>query len=108
MHDEDLQTDPLFAGLTRPATVAGVPLTAFVIEALIVIVAFLASHNIFTFLLAIPLHGALYALSAKDPGIFHELLLAAQTNAPVQNRSVWDGAASFSPLRVRRKLTLAR
>lgn len=102
MQDEELHTDPLFAGLTRPATVAGVPLTAFVIEALIVIVAFLASKNIFTFLLAIPLHGALYALSAKDSGIFHELLLAAQTNAPVQNRSVWEGAASFSPLKLRK------
>lgn len=103
MVEEDLQTDPLFAGLTRPATVFGVPITAFVIEALIVIVAFLASHNIFTFLLALPLHGALYALSAKDAGIFHELLLAMQTNAPVQNRKIWGGGASFSPLPLRRK-----
>ncbi len=99
---EELQTDPLFLGLTRPTTALGIPIGAFILEAMVVVIAFLASHNIFTMLIALPLHAGLYAISAKDGGIFHEVFLAVRTNAPAQNRKLWR-AASYSPMPAMRK-----
>ena len=66
----DVYTDVLFVGLTRPATMLGIPLTAFVIEFMATGNIFLAVGNPLYLLLALPIHAVLYLISANDPGAF--------------------------------------
>ncbi|HNW00468.1 MAG TPA: VirB3 family type IV secretion system protein, partial [Burkholderiaceae bacterium] len=49
---QDLHTDVLFVGLTRPATLWGIPLVAFVIEFMTTVLIFLAVGNPLYLLLA--------------------------------------------------------
>ena len=54
---QDVYTDPLFVGLTRPATMWGIPYTAFVIEFMATTLIFLAIGNPIYLVLAVPIHG---------------------------------------------------
>jgi len=94
---QDVYTDPLFVGLTRPATMWGVPYLAFVAEFMAVVLIFLGVGNPLYLLLAAPIHGILYLISANDPGIFHSIYIWTQTTGRCRNTRFW-GAASFSPL----------
>jgi type IV secretion system protein VirB3 len=98
---QDVQTDVLFVGLTRPATVAGIPYTAFVAEVMIAALVFLALGNPFSLLLAVPVHAALFLISANDPGVFDALFMWVKTFGRCRNARFW-GAASFSPLPYRK------
>lgn len=95
--EEQIVVDPLFVGLTRPATVWGVPYTGVVIEALIVSIVFLAVGNPLYLLLAVPIHGILYAIGSHDPGIFDSIGMSAKTIWRCRNARFWNGAASFAP-----------
>lgn len=95
--EQRIVVDPLFVGLTRPATMWGVPYTGVVIEVLIVAIIFLAIGNPLYLLLVIPIHGVLYAIGAHDPGIFDSIAMSAKTSWKCRNRRFWNGAASFSP-----------
>lgn len=94
---QDVYTDPLFVGLTRPATMVGIPYTAFVIEVMATTLIFLAVGNPLYLALAVPIHGALYLISANDPGIFNSIFVWMKTIGRCRNSRFW-GAASFSPL----------
>ena len=94
---QDVYTDPLFVGLTRPATMWGIPYMAFVIEFMATTIVFLAVGDPFYLLLAVPIHGVLYLISANNPGVFSSILLWMNTNGRCRNSGFW-GAASFSPL----------
>lgn len=95
--NQDVHTDPLFVGLTRPAVVFGIHYYAFVAEVLIAAIIFLAVGNPFYLLLVLPIHGVLYLVSNNDPGKFGALAIWSKTIARSQNTAFW-GAASFSPL----------
>lgn len=97
MEDDDLQIDPLFVGLTRPATVAGVNYFAFVFEVIAIAVIFLGTANVLYLLLVIPLHGVLYLITAKDAGAFGSIEQWVKTSGRCRNRAFWK-ATSFSPL----------
>jgi type IV secretion system protein VirB3 len=98
MYDtEDVKTDDLFIALTRPPTIFGVPYGAAVLEAIVVLTVFLAIGNPLYLLLAVPVHGLLYAVGAADPRIFDALFLWLKTVGRCQNAGLW-GAATFSPL----------
>jgi len=94
---QDVYIDPLFVGLTRPATMWGIPYNAFVIEFIGTTLIFLAIGNPLYLALAIPIHGLLYLASASDPGVFSSMFMWIKTNGRCRNSRFW-GAASFSPL----------
>lgn len=94
---EDVYLDDLFVGLTRPATMWGIPYHAFVVEFMATTLIFLAVGNPVYLALAIPIHGILYLLSAHDPGVFNSVFLWMKTIGRSLNTRFW-GAASFSPL----------
>lgn len=98
---DDIQVDPLFVGLTRPATLFGVPMSAFLAEFFIVILVFLAVGNPLYLLSAVPLHGIVYLLSAENPRVFAEVWIWMQTTARCQNGKFWNGV-SFSPRKTKR------
>ena len=92
----DLHTDVLFVGLTRPATLWGIPLVAFVIEFMTTVLIFLAVGNPLYLLLAAPIHAILYLISAQDPGVFSAIFMWMKTVGRCRNTRFW-GSASFSP-----------
>jgi type IV secretion system protein VirB3 len=94
---KDLCIDPLFVGLTRPATIWGIPYTAFVIEFMSTTLIFLAVGNPLYLGIAIPIHGILYLICASDIGVFGSIVVWMQTIGRCRNIRYW-GAASFSPL----------
>ena len=98
---DDVYTDPLFVGLTRPATMWGIPYTAFVFEFMGTMLVFLAVGNPLYFLVAIPIHAILYLMTAQDPTVFDALLVWVKSNGRCRNTRFW-GAASFSPLPMRK------
>ena len=98
---QHIYSDPLFVGLTRPATIAGIPYAAFVVEVMVTTLVFLAVGNPLYLLLAAPIHAMLYLVSAHDPGIFNSLWVWMNTNGRCRNTRFW-GAASFSPLPTRK------
>lgn len=94
---QDVQTDLLFVGLTRPATMWGIPYVAFIVEFMATTLIFLSVGNPFYLLLAVPIHGVLYLVSANDPGIFGSIHLWMKTIGRCRNTRFW-GAASFAPI----------
>jgi type IV secretion system protein VirB3 len=94
---QDLTTDELFVGLTRPATMWGIPYSAFVLVFLATAVIFLAIGNPLWLLMAVPIHGILFVVSASDPAFFSSLFIWMKTIGRCRNSLFW-GAASFSPL----------
>ncbi len=92
MDDEPLMT-PLVRGLTRSPTLWGVPYMYFMLNGMIVSVVFLASKNLFAFLLAAPIHLLGIILILKEPKIF-EILSVRAFKCPPRSRSFW-GAASY-------------
>ena len=94
--DEIIKVDTLFVGMTRPATVWGVPYTAVAMEAMAVAIIFLAIGNPLYLLLAVPIHGVLYLVGSSDPGVFDSIMVWVQTTARCLNTRYW-GASSFSP-----------
>jgi type IV secretion system protein VirB3 len=94
---QDIQVDPLFVGLTRPATIGGIPYFAAVLEFLATVLVFLAVGNPLYLVLAAPLHGVLYLISASDPWAFDTIAAWVKTTGRCLNARFW-GATSFSPL----------
>jgi len=98
---QDVYTDPLFVGLTRPATMWGIPYAAFVAEFMATTLIFLAVGNPLYLLLVLPVHGVLYLISAHDPGVFGSIIVWMKTVGRCRNTRFW-GAASFSPVETRK------
>lgn len=94
---QDVYTDILFVGLTRPATMWGIPYIAFILEFMVTTLIFLAVGNPLYLALALPIHGILYLVSANDPGVFNSIFVWTKTIGRCRNTRFW-GAASFSPL----------
>jgi type IV secretion system protein VirB3 len=94
--EEDVMTDDLFVGLTRPTTMWGIPYMAFVIEFMVTTLVFLAVGNPLYLLLAAPIHAVLYLISSSNPRVFSELASWMMVNSRCVNSRFWGGA-SFSP-----------
>ena len=94
---QELTVDDLFVGLPRPATVGGIPYTAFVSEIVLVAMVFLGTGSPLWILAIVPSHAFLYLASATDPGRFDTWAMAARTYGKCLNRRFW-GSTSYSPL----------
>ncbi len=97
----ELETDEVFLGLTRPATVLGIPMTAFVFEVLLVAFIFLAIGNVLWLFLFVPVHGMMFLISSSDPGRFSSWAMFFKTFGRCMNLVFWK-SASYSPLRMKR------
>lgn len=97
MQEDDVYTDPLFVGLTRSATLWGVPYKASVIEIVATGIIFIGTGDLLYLFVAVPIHAVLYLISAKDPNIFNALWIWSLTFGRSRNARFW-GATSFSPL----------
>lgn len=92
----DVYTDELFVGLTRPAMIAGIPYSAFVVNFMATALIFLAFGNPLYLLIGVPIHSILYLICSADPRFFDGAFSWLKTNAKCRNIAFW-GAASFSP-----------
>lgn len=96
LQEEDVTTDELFVGLTRPATICGIHFYAAVAEIVATGIIFLVIGNPFYLLLVLPIHGVLYLISSSNPRAFNEIAGWMQTSARCVNSKYWN-ATSFSP-----------
>jgi len=101
METQDVYTDTLFVGLTRPATMWGVPLHAFAFEFMATVIVFLGVGNPIYLLAGIPIHAIIYLISVHDAAIFGMFFVWVQTSGRCVNASFWK-AVSFSPLPLKR------
>jgi type IV secretion system protein VirB3 len=99
--EEDVITDDLFVGLTRAATILGIPYAAFVVEFMATTLIFLGVGNPLYLLMALPIHGILYLISANNPRVFGEIAVWMAVNSRCVNARYWGGA-SFSPRRTQK------
>jgi len=94
-----LIADPLFVGATRPPMRWGVTYSALLANLVFTLEAFLATRNLLTLLLALPIHGLCALLCARDARFFDLLLMWCRTRlaAVVGTLRFWK-ASSYSPL----------
>ncbi|ORU95096.1 MAG: hypothetical protein A6F70_10720 [Cycloclasticus sp. symbiont of Bathymodiolus heckerae] len=76
----EITIDPLFVGLTRPATLLGIPYFATVIEFMATLIIFLAIGNPLYLLIAVPFHAILYVISATDDARFNHAYSVVSQN----------------------------
>lgn len=105
-----MNSDPLFGGLTRPATIMGLPIEAAVAigggSTILFLLGFIFDVDFFWKLFALGIGVVLYAIArlicAKDPRAFRYLKLALETRAMHRTREQW-GCGSYSPLNCRKR-----
>jgi|GEM_PF-6859498 type IV secretion system protein VirB3 len=104
-----LRNDPLFGGLTRPATMLGLPIEALIGIFMLSVVAFLISgqisSEIFYKISALGMGAVFYGLArlicARDARAFRYMGLQLQTKGLHRTRARW-GCGSYAPVRFRR------
>jgi type IV secretion system protein VirB3 len=93
MSEDKLVETPVFLGITRPAMQAGVPLDAFVLEAVgaaLCMMFFMPAVLVFA-----PLHAALMLVTRAEPNWWN-LLVAWWTTRALAWQPFWR-ASSYSP-----------
>lgn len=99
--EEGLTPDPLFVGMTRPATVWGIPYGAFVVLIMVTAIVFLFIGNPLYLALGAPVYAILYMVSANNPYVFGSWWAWTVTLGKSRNQGFW-GSRSFSPLSVKK------
>ena len=105
-----LQSDPLFGGLTRPATMLGLPIEAllsiFMLSVIGFLVAGLVSDDIAYKIVALGMGAVFYGLArllcAHDARAFRYLAMQLRTKGLHRTRAFWK-SGSYAPLPVRRR-----
>jgi type IV secretion system protein VirB3 len=94
-----LIADPLFVGATRPPMRWGVTYAAVLFNMVFTLEAFLATRNLLTLLLCLPIHGLCALLCVRDARFFDLLLMWGRTRLPsvLGTLRFWK-ASSYSPL----------
>lgn len=98
--EEGIRIVPLFVGLTRPTTLFGLPLNAFVLNMMVIIIGYLTTKNFIVLAGGIPTHFILMSLTQKDIHFFDNFRLFGMTKGRCRNKSKWRGSASFSPIEI--------
>ena len=91
--------DLLFVGATRPPMRWGVTYSALLFNLVFTMEVFLLTKNLFSLLIAVPIHGVSLLLCARDARFFDLVLLWGRTRlaALLGNLRYWR-ASSYSPL----------
>jgi type IV secretion system protein VirB3 len=106
-----LTADPLFVGATRPPMRWGVTYSALLFNLVFTMEVFLLTKNLFSLLVAAPIHGVSLLLCTRDARFFDLALLWGRTRFAAfwGNLRFWK-TSSYSPLaldrsRARRRST---
>lgn len=99
--NEGLIVETLFVACTRPSTVLWVPLSAVILEIIVVVEIFVFTHNLLMLALILPVHGIFYLLCLKEPRIFELIRLALITRYETlfSTGKFWK-ASTYSPLEI--------
>ena len=99
--NDGITTEILFVGATRPPMRWGVTYSALLFNMVFTMEAFLATRDLPTLLLCLPIHGVCALLCARDARFFDLAVLWARTRLPalLGNGRLWR-ASSYSPLRL--------
>lgn len=93
-----LQSDPLFQGLTRPATILGVSYMYFVINAVVSMIVFINTQNfILIGAVAVTVHLVGYLICLKEPRALELLLLKLTKNRWCNNHTFHGHTNSYDP-----------
>ena len=96
-----LTADALFVGATRPPMRWGVTYSALLFNMVVTMEVFLATRNLLSLLLCIPVHGVSALLCARDERFFDLFRLWMRTRFPAVFANMWFwNASSYSPLRI--------
>ena len=88
-----IDSDPIFAALTRPQMIGGVTYTYAVFNLIVTVEGFLLTRSFWTLALAAGLHGVGYMGCLREPRFF-DLWIARARGAPrVRNFWFWRGNA---------------
>ena len=91
-----LDSDPIFAALTRPQMVAGVTYPYAIFNLNVTVEAFLITKSFWTLLIAVVVHGVGYLGCLREPRFF-DLWIAKVSRCPrVRNYRFWH-ANSYAP-----------
>ena len=96
--EESITLDPLFVGMTRPASALGVPYGALVFEGVFIVLLFLLTSNPLCLLYVVPIHAILIGVSAHDPGVFGCAWIWLHTTARRRNLETWGSVTSVAPV----------
>jgi len=96
MSEMEPQITPLVVGLTRPPQMIGVPYTAFLINGMITVIAFLVIDDLRTFLICIPIHLVLFLAVSRDIRILDILRVVTTRTKRTPNKAFW-GAQTYGP-----------
>jgi type IV secretion system protein VirB3 len=86
---------PLVKALTRAPTLFGVPYMFAMFNIVVTAVVFLATKNLLTLLLVLPIHSLGYFLSLVDDQIFM-ILKVRMSKTPPRSKTVWQ-VKSYAP-----------
>src|ERR1700761_6263756 len=95
--------DPLFAGMTRPTLLWGIPPAALGVIMVGPLFAVILTRNLL-FASAIPvLYGVFRSICAKDPRQLRYIYLSLKTHRRGLNRGLWNKNSSYAPTRFRKR-----
>ena len=95
-HSEQLENDPLFLGITRPAMIYGVSFEFAVINGFFAAIVFLAVGKPWYLLVAVPGHMLGYLMCMSEPRRFGIVFTWLNTMSKCRNRMFWGGS-TYTP-----------
>jgi type IV secretion system protein VirB3 len=87
--DAEPELEPVSLALTRPPMMLGVRYEYFALNGMVTVVVFIATSQLWTFGLAIPIHLVGAYLCARDPFVFHVLEVLFSKRRAVANAAFW-------------------
>lgn len=95
-HEEPLRSAPIFAALTRPQMVAGVPYGFAVANIILCLELFLLTRSVLVFALCALAHATGYAAATREPRFFDLWVARFARCRPTRTRAHW-GADVYEP-----------
>lgn len=95
--DDQIRTDPVFIGLTRPAMFLGLPYAFAVLLFFTTVIVFIATASFWAYLIGVPLYLAGRALAAREPRFIDLYLKRFLRTPPLANHRFWGGVNSYEP-----------
>ena len=96
--EEELDCDPLFRGITRPAMWAGTTFEAFIVNVVVSsVVISVMKNGLYLFVVGLPIHLVCVAICRYDERAFEVLFVWIQTKGSCLASAFWK-ASSYSPL----------
>ena len=92
----ELETDPLFVGLTRPPMLFGVSYTFALLNGFICMISYISTTNFRYMAIMFPVHMIGYYICSKEP-LFLELFKVRAEKCSRSKNRFYHGANSYDP-----------